>query len=112
MSQPFLLLSCAISSLLSHFAGGRIPNLSIITSLTECVSGELNHLCAESSVYWRWGRSLFGVNMWDVKRVREHNGVLMPICTFFSDSFAAAIKPGELRWLGNSFFAGKVKQSF
>lgn len=47
---------------------------------------------------------LFGVNMWDVKRVKEHNGVLMPICTFFSDSFAAAIKPGELTWLGNRDF--------
>lgn len=32
------------------------------------------------------GEVVFGVNMCDVKRVREHNGVLMPICRFFSDS--------------------------
>lgn len=45
---------------------------------------------------------MFGVNMWDVERVKEHNGVLMPICRFFSDSLAAAIKPGELTWLGSN----------
>lgn len=115
MSQPFLLLSCAFPSLLSHFAGwhlGGESQTSPSSPLTECVSGELNHLCAESSVYWTWGKLLFSVNMWDVKRAREHNSVLMPICRFFSDSLLQQqSKPGELTWLGSVFFAGKVKQS-
>lgn len=74
MSQPFLLLSCAISSLLSHFAGwhlGENPKpFHHHLSHRKCVLpqwGVKSPFCRKQHLL-EVGKLLFGVNLWDVKR--------------------------------------------